>query len=310
MIATWALKKGYRPAVLTRGYGGRFKGKALIVSDGSVIKSEPAQSGDEPYFLAGRLSRVPVIVSKKRYTGGFIAHEELGADFLILDDGFQHRQLHRNLDVLLLDRENPFGNGYLLPRGPLREPIASIKRADAVVLTRCAGGESRLGVQEAFSGKCTGIPLFPSAHVPSQVIFPNRVGDTGMAPTEMRGKRIVAFAGIAHPDYFRESLETLGVEILSFECFEDHHVFTREDIERLLARREKVGGHYLLMTGKDWVKVERTGITAPEMGYLDIRFKVLDGETAFFGLVEDAYKKWVAAQRKGMKKYEESGCFS
>ena len=304
MIATWAVRKGYRPAVISRGYGGRFKGEVLVVSDGREIKSDPAQSGDEPYFLANRLSRVPVIVSKKRYTGGFTAHKELDADFLILDDGFQHWQLHRNLDVVLLDGENPFGNGYVLPRGPLREPVESIKRADAVLLTRCAGGEIRSGVQEKFSGKCSGIPVFPSAHVPSQVIFPRRDRDTALAPTEMKGKHIIGFAGIAHPDYFRESLEALGMKILSFECFEDHHVFSREEIESLLERRKKLGAHYLLMTGKDWVKVERTGVASPEMGYLDIRFKVLNGETAFFTLVDDAYQEWVAEQkqRKGMKK--------
>jgi len=291
MIATWALKQGYRPAVVSRGYRGQFKGEVLVVSDGKEIKSDPIASGDEPYFLAQRLPHIPVIISRARYAGGLLACEKLGSDFLILDDGFQHMELKRDLDIILLNGASPFGNRYLLPRGPLREPVGSLKRADALVLTRCGPGETCNRTRKDLLGKFPRIPVFLSNHVPSRVVFPGKDGDKIMPVTKLKDRRAVAFAGIAHPEYFRASLEDLGVEILTFERFRDHHVYTPQEINTLLARKERLHAHYLLMTGKDWVKVEKTAVVSQEMGYVDIQFKVLDREDTFFSLVQDAFEK-------------------
>ncbi|RLB16174.1 MAG: tetraacyldisaccharide 4'-kinase [Deltaproteobacteria bacterium] len=291
MAATWALEQGYRPAVLSRGYGGRFKGEALVVSDGKEIRSNPDVSGDEPYFLAKRLRYIPVIVSQKRYFGGLLACEKLGADFLILDDGFQHLELRRDLDIVLVDGANPFGNRYLLPRGPLREPVESLERTDVVFLTRWSGGEKDKMTLRYLSEILPGKPIFPSNHVATRVVFPGKAGKTTVGVGDLEGKRAVAFAGIARPDYFRAALESLGMEVLAFEPFRDHHNYSPEEIKNLLARKEHLHAHYLLMTGKDWVKVAQTGVISHEMGYLDIKFKLLDGEEAFFRLVKDAYEK-------------------
>jgi len=291
MIATWALKQGYRPAVLSRGYGGHFRGEVLVVSDGKEVKSDPVASGDEPYFLARRLPRIPVIVSKKRYRGGLFAQRKFGCNFLILDDGFQHMELQRDLDIVLLDGANPFGNKYLLPRGPLREPVGSLKRADALVLTRCSAGEKDEGTRRYLSREFPRTPVFPSNHVPTHVVFPGTGEDTIVPVSDLKGKPVIAFAGIAHPEYFRATLEALGVEIVDFQSFRDHHLYTPQEIGNLLAKKGRLHAQYILMTGKDWVKIEQTGTVSRAMGYVDIGFQLLDGEDTFFSLVRDSFEK-------------------
>jgi len=291
MIARWALQQGHRPAVLSRGYGGHFKGKVLVVSDGKEVKSDPITSGDEPYFLAQRLSQIPVIISKTRYAGGLLACEELGSDFLILDDGFQHMELKRDLDIVLLDGASPFGNNYLLPRGPLREPVGSLKRADALILTRCGVGEKGERARNHLSRAFPRMPVFSSSHIPSHAVFPEKEKGKRVPVRDLKGKRVLAFAGIAHPEYFRSTLEDLEMEIVAFESFKDHHRYTPQEIRTLLERKERLHAHYLLMTGKDWVKVEKTAVVSQEMGYVDIQFKVLDREDTFFSLVHDAFEK-------------------
>jgi len=291
MIATWALQQGYKPAILSRGYGGHFKGKVLVVSDGTRIMSEPFMSGDEPYFLAKRLPGIPVIIAKARYNGGHFAWKELESDFLIMDDGFQHIQLERDLNVVLLDSTNPFGNGYLLPRGPLREPVRGLERADALILTRCKSGEAAEKVRKTLSEKIPMIPVFHGDHVPLCAVFPANGEENRVPISGLRGKRVIGFAGIAHPAYFRATLESLGMDILAFEPFRDHHVYTPQDINNFLEKRDHLHADYILMTGKDWVKVEQTGLVSREMGYLDIKFRLVDEEERFFRLVKDAYER-------------------
>jgi len=142
MLAKWALNEGFRVALLSRGYGGRYRKKVLEVSDGNSIKADPRDAGDEPYLLAKKLSGIPVVVSGKRYAAGIFAHEKFGCNFFILDDGFQHMELRRDLDLALIDAEKPFGNGHLLPRGPLREPVDQL----AHFLCGSSAGESRLSL--------------------------------------------------------------------------------------------------------------------------------------------------------------------
>jgi tetraacyldisaccharide 4'-kinase len=288
-IAAWALKQGYRPAILSRGYGGSFREKVLIVSDGKEIKSVPAASGDEPYLLAKILQDIPVIVSKARYKGGLVACEEFSCNFLILDDGFQHLELHRDLDIVLLDALSPFGNGFSLPRGPLREPVEQLGRADVIILTRYRRREKGNNALVDLSGRFPGTPVFPSDHIPARVIFPVKNGETDLQG--LKRARVTAFAGIAHPEYFRETLEALDVELLAFTAFGDHHAYTRREIAGLIGEKERLNADYILMTGKDWVKVEQTGAVSPEMAYIDIRFCIVEQGEAFFTLVRNAVQR-------------------
>jgi len=135
-VAGMLADRGMRPAVLSRGYGGRSAAPVLVVSDGGRILAGPDEAGDEPVLIARRLPGVPVLAGAKRAVTGRYARENLGADVLVLDDGFQHRWIRRDLDIVLLDSRAPLGNGFLLPRGPLREPPEALGRAGAVVFTR------------------------------------------------------------------------------------------------------------------------------------------------------------------------------
>ena len=140
-LARWFMDRGKRVVILSRGYGGSLEGTIRIVADGSTILLSPGDAGDEPYLLANSLPGVMVVIGSDRYQAGCLALERLNPDIFILDDGFQHLRLKRDLNLLLLDCEKPFGNGRTLPAGILREPVSAIERADLVIFTRCNGNE-------------------------------------------------------------------------------------------------------------------------------------------------------------------------
>ncbi|MFZ0450474.1 MAG: tetraacyldisaccharide 4'-kinase [Desulfatiglandaceae bacterium] len=301
MLARWALDRGHRPAVLSRGYGGHFEGRVLEVSDGREIKSSPEKSGDEPYLLARSLTGVPVIVSKNRFDAGMWVIKKLSSDFLILDDGFQHLELERDLNIVLLDATNPIGNGCLLPRGPLREPIEQLERADCCILTHNRRSSGELSSGRLTTARFPGVPIFRSDHVAVKVVFPES-GDRFEAGM-LEGKRIVAFAGIAHPEYFRETLENLGAEIVYFKAFGDHHRYEFEEIHALLIKRETLKAHYAVTTAKDWVKIHAARPGESAIGYLDIEFALLDGEEGFFELVRERFNDFAKGRQIGNERW-------
>ncbi len=283
MIAEWALKEGYRPAILSRGYGGKHKGKTFEVSDGQHLFCTPAEAGDEPYLLAKKIEGVPVILSKARYEAGLLAFERHGSNFFILDDGFQHIRLKRDLDIVLLDASSPFGNMHLLPRGPLREPVDHLQRADVFILTRTGHGTSLI-MMNYLKKKFGGKPVFQSEHVPESLVLPN-LGNTH-APDFIRGKRVVAFAGIAKPEVFRDTLIKLGAKITLFRSFRDHHVFIRSELQEMIAERQRLRADLLITTEKDYVRLGQLAPTENHLGYLTVRFQIISGGDAFIGIVK------------------------
>lgn len=282
MIAEWALKAGYRPAVLSRGYGGKYNVKAFEVCDGEHLFCTPAEAGDEPYLLARKLQGVPVVLSKARYEAGLLAFERHGSNFFILDDGFQHLRLQRDLDLVLLDATSPFGNMRLLPAGPLREPVDHLQRADGFILTRAGRGTSLI-MMNYLKRKFGGKPVFQSEHVPERLVLPN-LGHAH-SPDFIRGKRVVAFAGIAKPDGFRETLLTLGAQVALFRAFRDHHRFAQAELQELVAERQKLGADLLVTTEKDYVRLGQLAPTENHLGYLTIRFQILSGADTFFDMI-------------------------
>jgi len=288
MIAEWALKEGYRPAILSRGYGGKHRGKTFEVSDGQHLYCTPEEAGDEPYLLAKNLQKVPVVLSKARYEAGLLASERHGSNFFILDDGFQHIRLKRDLDLVLLDATSPFGNMHLLPRGPLREPVDHLRRADVFIITRTGQGTSLIlmnYLRKKFGGK----PAFQSEHVPENLILPN-LGHTH-APDFIRGKRVVGFAGIAKPDGFRDTLLKLGAEIALFKVFRDHHVFNRPELQELVGERHRLRADLLITTEKDYVRFVQLAPTENHLGYLTVRFQIVPGGEAFFDMIRGKARK-------------------
>jgi tetraacyldisaccharide 4'-kinase len=289
MMAEWAAREGYSVAILSRGYGGVKKEKVSIVSDGVNILMDSKEAGDEAYLLASKLKGIPVIVSKDRYLGGLEAHKRFGSSFFILDDGYQHLKLKRDFNILLLDAVSPFGNGRLLPLGPLREPISGIKRADAIILTRAGSVKYQLDKKDGLGESCADAPIFTADHVPEKVVYPS---ENKIYPPEfLRGKRVAAFSGIARPDFFRETLISLGAEISSYRAFPDHHPFTKNEIESLISDKQNTGADLLITTEKDWMRAAALITSGQAAAYLTIKFDLINEKERFFAIIKGCVSK-------------------
>lgn len=286
MLAKWAHNEGYRVAILSRGYGGQSDSEVLEVSDSKVIKADPQESGDEPYLLARKLPGIPVVTSRKRFLAGSFALKNFGTNFFLLDDGFQHLGLKRDLDLVLMDASSPFGNSRLLPWGPLREPIGQLARANGIVLTRFVSQSATQRTLGFLSAEFPGIPLFKADHLPDKIVFPqlNEVREPGF----LMGKRVLGFAGIARPDAFKETLVKLGANVVCFKGYRDHHRFKRDEIQALIHMKEKLGVEYLLTSEKDWVRMAPFCPTCPEIAYLAIEFALISNQEEFYGMIRGA----------------------
>ena len=283
-LAQWARKTGYRVAVLSRGYGGTRKDRVLVVSDGRGVCSGPDEAGDEPVLLARALPGVPVVVSKSRYQAGIKAHEEFDADFFILDDGFQHRVLERDLDLVLVDARDPVGNGRLLPWGPLREPSRHVSRAHAVLLTRTRGWAPGQSPAEAWLSRFDHGPCFRSVHQPGPLVF-----STGKSQpaSSLKGKPVVAFCGIAQPGAFQETLESLGAQVRAFRGFRDHHAYTRRELDALEALCSEREAELLITTEKDWVRSMPILAAGPHTAFLRVSLEIVQGREALFQMIRE-----------------------
>lgn len=256
-IAEEALRRGFKPCVLTRGYKGRAKG-LVFVSRGEAPLLDAHQAGDEPLLMAERLRGVPVVMGKRRYEAGILALEDVysmtpktGDVLFILDDGFQHLSLHRDVDILLIDAADPFGNERLLPEGRLREPLSAMKRADIIVITKAdmAGEVSLSGLLKRIRRYNPESPVYRAYHRPTRL-----TGPTGESrPIEfLNNRRIHAFAGIANPAYFKAILDSKGASVLRFKTFRDHYAYKQKDIDRI---EKEAAGLDIITTEKDLVKL-------------------------------------------------------
>ncbi len=252
MLAGMLRKHGYKPAVLSRGYGGKREGRTSVVSDGHEILMGTSDAGDEPVLIAENLEGVPVIIGKERSRSGKLAVERFGADVLILDDAFQHRRLFRDIDIVLLDREKPFGNGFMLPRGGLREPVKALKRADAIIFTSTEG-DTDSGQGTLPPAELPHVPTF-SGYRKARDIVRGEAKDSSLLHY-LEGKRICAFSGIAEPESFRKIVAPLCGEIAAFMPFPDHHIYTGKDIEHIRKVCSESGAELILTTEKDGIKL-------------------------------------------------------
>ncbi len=255
--------QGRKVAILSRGYGGQNQGVACI-SDGRRIYQKPPQAGEEAYWLALALPGAAVYTGASRYAAGLAAWEQVRPDLFLLDDGFQHFQLHRDLDIVLLDAAAPFGNGRLLPRGSLREPQAALTKktaAQVLILTRFQEDRDRrtlADLQRRFPEKT----MLTASIIPAAVrLLP---AGTPQPPTALENQALLAFAALARPEVFRRTLEELGVRLRGFRVFPDHHPFQPGELAALVREAETAGASALVTTAKDWARLaERWEQTMP-----------------------------------------------
>jgi len=278
-MASWLAerlhRRGHKVALLSRGYRGEPEELVTIVSDGNRVYAGAKHAGDEPVVLAGQVAGVPVIVSKDRGLAALRAIALYCAEVLILDDGFQHHRLHRDLDLLTFDGAFGVGNGSVLPRGPLREPLASLERADAIIEI---DGDLSQELSMEISRTASLAVRWSGRRVPVGLRDLN--GSVTVSPEVLRGMRVGMIAGIAHPDSLRRTLESLGAVVVSQRTFRDHHRYRRADL-RGLSEEAAIW----ITTEKDAGKILEGWTGGVDVRVLSIRVSMTEGE-AFVQWVE------------------------
>ena len=257
LITEMLQRKNIRTAIVSRGYGRATHG-LVEVSDGVSVKAAAGSAGDEPFELAMRLPTASVVVDEQRVRGARYAVEKQKAQAVVLDDGFQHRAIYRDLDIVLIDAaHSPFGMA-MLPAGHRRDSMSSLKRADAVLITKMKSDSNveKLKVEIAHYTKAK---IFSS----SLAVTSFRRAKTGFSVdlNSVRGKQAVAFCGIAQPEGFRSMLEDLGIRISSMMCFQDHHPYSDSDIRRIIAEQEKWRAEYIVTTEKDLARLSSSELS-------------------------------------------------
>ncbi len=276
---------GHRPAVVSRGYSRRTHG-IHVVADADSIRLDAEEAGDEPFLLARRLPGVPVVVGSNRYDTARLALKRFAVTAIVLDDAFQHRTLAKDLEIVMARARNPWGNGRLLPAGPLREPLTALRRADLVVATGAAYPPDAEAVRRAVGEHAPGIPVLTAMFVPAECWEASRMRPVSLA--ELGGKHLVGFAGIASPAAFEETLRASGVSIAEFVRFADHHWYASAEVARLDGRAGDLGVEGLITTEKDWVRLRKLQLPRRPLYVLSIRLVLTSGADAWRAAFERA----------------------
>jgi len=299
MLARELQKRGRRLAILSRGYKrarrsfivrirDRVMGKAptqssRVVSDGRSLLLDSLVAGDEPFMLANNLRGVPVVVDKDRVKGGIFAVKRFGVDTLILDDGLQYLRLRHAIEIVLIDRQAPFGNEYLLPRGTLREPPENLRRAHYIFITKSRPGENA-GLIRLIRRFNRTAPVIECTHRP--LILRNIQDGSTQPLTFLQNLRVGAISGIAVPESFENGLRQLGAKLELSLAFSDHYRFRPYEIEnfvRRCARREIAA---VITTEKDAVRFPRIPHPEVPIYFLRVEIEIFNGHAAWEDLLQ------------------------
>ena len=285
---------GRNVAILSRGYRSKpqpfhiwLKNKILfredttpprIVSDGKSLLLDSEMAGDEPHMLASNLKDVVVLVDKDRVKSGRYAIEKFGCDTLLLDDGFQYWDLRgRRHDVVLIDRQQPFGNEHMLPRGTLREPPSHLARANTIFITKSDGKTDALRQRIMF--------LNPTATLIECVHSPMYLEDvfTGERQTLdfIKARKVASLSGIAQPESFEQSLVTLGAELVYSKRFADHHRFSQQEVLNAINRGKKRQAEMIITTQKDAVRFPKLDRRDLPILFMRVEINIVSGADGF-----------------------------
>ncbi len=278
------LSRGYRskvPPLWKRAYNAFTHQKEdppRIVSDGNTVLLGSEVAGDEPYMLARNLPGVVVLVDKNRVKSGTYAIRHFGCDTLLLDDGFQYLPLKGKMNLLLVDKTNPFGNGHMLPRGILREPIKHLCRASYVFLTK-SNGDRDTELEDLIRTHNPGVDIIECAHRPQYL---QRVGVDEKQPLNyLKDRRVGAFSGIAAPDSFEKFLRDLGANLIYTKRYLDHYRFAQEDLDQVFAQAIEAKLEFLVTTEKDAVRLDETLRLPIPLYYLRLEIDIIRGAADF-----------------------------
>ncbi len=287
-------ERGRKVAILSRGYGSKPEPRykkfwrwlthrepppPKVVSDGKQVLLDSASAGDEPYMLACNLPGVVVLVDKNRVKAGEYAIKQFQCDTLLLDDGFQYLPLRGQLNLLMVDKSNPFGNGAMLPRGILREPIRNLQRASYVFLTK-SDGKPDAELEGLIQRHKPGTELIECTHQPQylQEVF----GQERMPLNSLAGKRVAVFSGIAVPESFEDFVSGLGANIIFKQRFLDHHRFSEGEIEHFFHQAAAREAELILTTEKDAVRLKPEWIPdETRLFFLRLEVKIISGVKDF-----------------------------
>lgn len=291
------MARGRRVAILSRGYKRKESGllqkllslidaeaaAPIVVGDGlGRLRCDWRKAGDEPYMLAQNLPEAIVIVDKNRVKAGAYAIRKFGADTLLLDDGFQYLPLKSRMQLVLIDQTNPFGNGSMLPRGILREPLSALKRASFIFITK-SDGRPPAELLEKIKKHAPHVRPIVCTHVPKGL---NSLDGTRVEPLRgLEGTKVLAFSGIAVPESFENMLTKLGASVVKGLRFSDHYAYEPEDIEQIISMAEGVGASMIVTTEKDAVRLSPMSTKIP-VYYLRMEVEILSGAKDFGEAIE------------------------
>ena len=295
VIARTLSAKGRRVGILSRGY--RSKKRSLwsrlqmiftdqkiefppkVVSDGKNLLLNSDFAGDEPYMLASNLQDVAVLVDKDRVKSGIYAIDHFGTDVLILDDGFQYLMLKAHINIVLVDSTDPFGNGHVLPRGILREPIKNIRRADYIFLTKSDGSHKLQHLKNFIRRHNRRAEIIECCHKPKHLV--KLFTGEEMPLEKLSGMKVAALSAIARPESFEGFLEQLGAELVLRDHYADHHRYTQQEIIDFINQAKAAGAEYIVTTEKDAVRIPKLDRCDVPLIYLRIQIDILSGQENF-----------------------------
>ncbi len=291
MLARELTAGGRRVAILSRGYKSvskplvvrlfnNFTGKTptfvpRIVSDGKSLLLDSRTGGDEPFMLANSLRGVVVLVDKDRVKSAIYAAEHFGCDTILLDDGLQYLKLDRRIEIVLVDRQAPFGNGFMLPRGTLREPPANLHRATHIFLTKCNGDDNSDLIARIREHNRTA-DIIECRH--RAVHLRNLLSGEIKPLSHLDGLTVGSLCGIAAPESFENALRNLGANLELTKTYTDHHRYSHREIENFVRRCAKRNLAAILTTEKDAVRIPRVLDPAVPMFYLRVEIEILAGQ--------------------------------
>lgn len=288
LLARKLTHKGRKVAIVSRGYGRVSKGM-LVVSNGSIRCAEASDSGDEPAQMAAKLDGIVVIVDEQRVRGAHYAVKTFGANVIVIDDGFQHRYLRRDADVVILSAAEVNDPGWLLPAGNRREPLGSLKRTSLIALSRCENvrhfAETLQMLRRWTDKPAIGLSTKVSAFRKASTRF-------SIDLAGLKGKTVMAFSGIGNPESFEKTLRSLGLDVRKYNVYPDHHVYTEAELAELELSAREPGIDFLVTTEKDVARLSPKNAahqafldTAP-LFFVEIEQTILQGETLLNELLD------------------------